>query len=59
MKKHIKNNVNWVGKIDWELQTFHGHEYTTHNDSTYNSYLIQEEKQFLLIQSGFHLLKSL
>ncbi len=28
MKKHIKNNVNWVGKIDWELQTFHGHEYT-------------------------------
>jgi anaerobic nitric oxide reductase flavorubredoxin len=48
MKKHIKNNVDWVGKIDWELQTFHGHEYTTHNGSTYNSYLIQEEKNVLI-----------
>ncbi len=48
MKKLIKNNVNWVGKIDWELQTFHGHELTTHNGSTYNSYLIQEEKNVLV-----------
>lgn len=48
MKKLIKNNVNWVGKIDWELQTFHGHELTTHNGSTYNSYLIQEEKNVLI-----------
>ena len=22
MRKHIKNNVSWVGKIDWELQEF-------------------------------------
>ena len=28
MRKHIKNNVSWVGKIDWELQEFHGSDYT-------------------------------
>lgn len=40
----IKNNVYWVGKIDWELRKFHGDEYSTHRASTYNSYLIKEEK---------------
>lgn len=48
MKKALKNNVFWVGKVDWELQRFHGNEYSTHNGSTYNSYLIQEEKTVLI-----------
>ena len=48
MKRHIKNNVWWVGKIDWELKTFHGYEYSTHKGSSYNSYLIQEEKTVLI-----------
>jgi flavorubredoxin len=48
MKTNIKNNVNWVGKVDWELQKFHGNEYSTHRGSTYNSYLIQEEKNVLI-----------
>lgn len=48
MKKLMKNNVFWVGKVDWELQKFHGDEYSTHNGSTYNSYLIQEEKNVLI-----------
>lgn len=48
MKKLIKNNVSWVGKVDWELETFHGHELTTHHGSSYNSYLIQEEKTVLI-----------
>jgi anaerobic nitric oxide reductase flavorubredoxin len=48
MKKHIKSNVFWVGKVDWELKTFHGEELTTHHGSTYNSYLIQEEKTVLI-----------
>jgi anaerobic nitric oxide reductase flavorubredoxin len=48
MKKHIKSNVFWVGKVDWELETFHGEELTTHHGSTYNSYLIQEEKTVLI-----------
>lgn len=44
MKLHVKNNVSWIGKIDWELRKFHGDEYSTHRGSTYNSYLIEEEK---------------
>ena len=48
MKKHIKGNVFWVGKVDWELETFHGEELTTHHGTTYNSYLIQEEKTVLI-----------
>ncbi|NMA25285.1 MAG: MBL fold metallo-hydrolase, partial [Clostridiales bacterium] len=48
MKKPLKGNVSWVGKVDWELQTFHGFEYSTHHGSTYNSYLIREEKTVLI-----------
>jgi len=45
---NVKNNVTWVGKIDWELRKFHGNEYSTHRGSTYNSYLIKEEKVALI-----------
>ncbi len=48
MKKKIKNNVDWVGKIDWELRKFHGEEFSTHNGSSYNSYLVREEKTVLI-----------
>jgi len=44
----IKNNVSWVGKVDWELLKFHGDDYSTHKGSTYNSYLIEEEKTVLI-----------
>jgi anaerobic nitric oxide reductase flavorubredoxin len=44
MKKNIKNNVWWIGKNHWDLREFHGSEFTTTKGSTYNSYLIQEEK---------------
>jgi len=44
MALQVKNNVSWIGKIDWELRKFHGDEYSTHRGSTYNSYLIEEEK---------------
>jgi len=48
MAFQIKPGVNWVGKIDWELRRFHGEEYSTHRGSSYNSYLIQEEKTVLI-----------
>jgi flavorubredoxin len=44
MSIKVKNNVFWIGKIDWEIRKFHGDEYSTHRGSTYNSYLIKEEK---------------
>ncbi|MDD4766905.1 MAG: anaerobic nitric oxide reductase flavorubredoxin [Desulfotomaculaceae bacterium] len=48
MKRQVKNNVYWVGKVDWELRKFHGDELSTHKGSSYNSYLIQEEKTVLI-----------
>ncbi len=44
----ISDTVTWVGKIDWELNKFHGDEYSTHKGSSYNSYLIQDEKTVLI-----------
>ncbi|KLU58603.1 anaerobic nitric oxide reductase flavorubredoxin [Peptococcaceae bacterium CEB3] len=44
----INDNVTWVGKIDWELRTFHGEELSTHRGSSYNSYLVRDEKTVLL-----------
>jgi flavorubredoxin len=44
----INEKVQWVGKIDWELRKFHGDEYSTHRGSSYNSYLIQDEKVVLI-----------
>ena len=44
----IKNNIFWIGKTDWELRKFHGNEYSTNRGSTYNSYLIREEKIVLI-----------
>jgi flavorubredoxin len=48
MRKLIKNNVNWIGKVDWELRDFHGRELSTHSGSSYNSYLVEEEKTVLI-----------
>jgi flavorubredoxin len=48
MGLNVKGNVSWVGKIDWELRKFHGDEYSTHRGSTYNSYLIREDKTVLI-----------
>lgn len=48
MKKLIKNNVYWVGKIDWELNSFHGADFSINHGSSQNAYLIQEEKNVLI-----------
>jgi flavorubredoxin len=40
--KELKPGIYWVGGIDWDLRDFHG--YLTQRGSTYNSYLIIDEK---------------
>lgn len=44
----IKKNIYWVGVRDWDLRYFHGHELSTHRGSSYNSYLIKDEKVVLV-----------
>ena len=48
MAKQITSKVSWVGKVDWELTRFHGDEYSTHRGSSYNSYLVRDEKVVLI-----------
>ena len=48
MSKKITNKITWVGKTDWELKKFHGDEFTTISGSSYNSYLIRDEKTALI-----------
>jgi flavorubredoxin len=38
----LVKDIHWVGVVDWNLRDFHG--YTTHRGTTYNAYLIEDEK---------------
>jgi len=44
----LNDTVTWVGKIDWELRKFHGEEYSTQRGSSYNAYLVRDEKTVLI-----------
>lgn len=48
MKRHVKGNVRWVGYLDWELENFHGDDYSIFHGSSQNAYLIEEEKTVLV-----------
>ena len=48
MKKLVKGNVYWIGKMDWELKSFHGADYSVHHGSSQNAYLIREGKNVLI-----------
>ena len=37
-----------IGAIDWNVRNFHGYTYTTHRGTTYNAYLILDEKVALV-----------
>ena len=40
----IKKGIYWVGVVDWNVRSFHGHTYNTARGTTYNAYLIIDEK---------------
>ncbi|HUU56956.1 MAG TPA: MBL fold metallo-hydrolase [bacterium] len=48
MVTEICEGVYWVGVVDWALRHFHGYELSTPRGSTYNSYLIKDEKTVLV-----------
>ena len=48
----IKEGLYWVGAIDWNIRTFHGYNYSTHSGTTYNSYLLIDDKIALI--DGVH-----
>ncbi len=44
MSVELAKNVYWVGVTDWGIRRFHGFELSVHRGTTYNSYLIMDEK---------------
>lgn len=42
----IAKNVFWVGAVDWNIRDFHG--YSTYRGTTYNAYLIVDDKITLI-----------
>lgn len=44
----IKKGIYWVGAVDWNVKQFHGHTYSTARGTTYNAYLIRDEKNVLV-----------
>lgn len=44
----IAENIWWVGAIDWDAHHFHGQTFTTKRGTTYNAYLILDEKVTLI-----------
>ena len=49
----VKKDVHWVGVVDWSIRDFHG--YTTYKGTTYNSYLLLDDKVTLFdsVKKGF------
>ncbi|UCF45437.1 MAG: FprA family A-type flavoprotein [Candidatus Bathyarchaeota archaeon] len=45
-KVSLAEGINWVGVVDWNIRDFHG--YVTRRGTTYNAYLISEEKTALV-----------
>ncbi len=54
-KVELKKGIYWVGAIDWNVRDFHG--YSTPFGSTYNAYLILDEKNVLIdtVKAPFYL----
>jgi len=48
MVTELTKGVYWVGVVDWAIREFHGHELSTHRGSSYNAYLIVDEKTVLV-----------
>ena len=44
----IAENIFWVGAVDWNIRSFHGPSFHTPYGTTYNSYLIMDEKITLI-----------
>jgi len=45
-RTQLKPGIYWVGGIDWDIRNFHG--YLTQRGTTYNAYLIVDEKTVLI-----------
>jgi len=61
MNTTLRDKIDWVGYVDWTIRDFHG--YTAERGTTYNAYLIRDEKTALIdtvkAPYGQHLLQNI
>jgi flavorubredoxin len=50
----LKEDIYWVGAIDWGIRNFHG--YSTQRGTTYNAFLLIDEKITLIDTVKYHLI---
>ncbi len=48
MVTELTSGIYWVGVTDWDIRHFHGYELSTHRGTSYNAYLIVDEKVALV-----------
>ncbi len=46
MNTTLRENIDWVGAVDWNVRDFHS--YDTERGTTYNAYLVRDEKTALI-----------
>lgn len=46
MNTTLKDNIHWVGGVDWTVRDFHSYE--TDRGTSYNAYLVRDEKTALI-----------
>ena len=46
MDARLYENIDWVGAVDWTIRDFHSYE--TQRGTTYNAYLLRDEKTALI-----------
>lgn len=53
MNATLRENIDWVGYVDWTVRDFHS--YDAQHGSTYNAYLVRDEKTALIdtVKDGF------
>ncbi|MFC1703762.1 FprA family A-type flavoprotein [Candidatus Omnitrophota bacterium] len=47
-KVTVASDIYWVGAVDKDVKRFHGHTYATKRGTTYNAYLILDDKNVLI-----------
>lgn len=55
MPLQVAPNVYWVGAVDYDVRNFHGYSYQTHHGTSFNAYLIVDDRIALVdtVMQGF------
>ena len=46
MNDQLRQNIDWVGSVDWSVRDFHG--YDTRHGTSYNAYLVRDQRTALI-----------